>query len=63
MEDFINAIAEKSGIDKDLINKHFVLFLEKINPDAPVDLGFLEKEFIKALIEIKKEQDGLSKQP
>ena len=56
---FIDDLAKNSSIDKNIINKHFSLFLEKINPDVPVDLEYIEKEFVKTLIEIKKEHDGL----
>ncbi len=64
MEEFyrlIEEISRNSGIDKEIILKHFNVFLAKINPEAPVDLEFLELEFIKTLALIKEEQNAIQK--
>ena len=64
MEEFytlVEDISKNSGIEETIILKHFNVFLAKINPEAPVDLDYLEIEFIKTLALIKEEQNGLQK--
>ncbi len=58
LEEALFEISKTLNIDIEILNKHFDLFLEKINPDRPLDLEFLRLEFAKTIIKLKEEVDG-----
>jgi len=58
MKELIKALNKASGVPIERIEKHFDSFFEKINPDMPLDLEYLQLEFLKLMLLIKKEEEN-----